>query len=108
MKIEVKNYIKLELRNYMNNKWIIEQILPYDIITQRHFLWIFLLVKATDLALVELPPEVADYARERYFSGSNDNISVLSHKLNISERTIKRYDRTLIETVARNMGIFRE
>lgn len=86
----IKSFIKFELREYPNSKKILKQVLAHEIIAQRQFVWLLLVVQSIELEVEALPDDMRKYIELAYFQRSNKERSMLCHELNLSERTVRR------------------
>lgn len=100
---ELRKLIKFELCSYMRNKDVINQMQIFDLVAHRQLLRSAVIVHVIESALIELPQEIKEYAELKYFNKSGLGYSMLSSKCNVSERTVKRWDETLLKTVAEHL-----
>ena len=90
----------LELRSYRVNKRLVESIQEYLELHNR-MLQAIQSVQAIDAALAELPEEVSQYAREKYFNGERYTPDGLSIHFHVVNKTISRWDKMLLTAVCR-------
>lgn len=90
----------LELRSYRVNKKLVESIQEYLELHNR-MLQALQSVRAIDAALAELPDDVSEYAREKYFDEERYTPDGLSMHFHVVNKTISRWDRMLLEAVNR-------
>lgn len=103
----IKAFIRFELREYPNSKKILTQILPHEIMAQRQLVWLLLVVQSIELELETLPEDMLKYIERAYFQRPKKDRAILCHELNLSERTVRRYEDALIKNIAINIGLIR-
>ncbi len=105
MKKEQKNYIRFELKNYKNNVKMLQGHSLHTLISTRVLQYTCIVTEAISLALAEMSAEVAETVRLKYFSGVRCDNFDLSYKLNVSERTVRRWDNIALTMIGRQLGM---
>lgn len=95
-----KTKILLALRSYRVNKKLAESIQEY-IEAHKRLVQALQSVQAIDAALAELPEEINEYVKEKYFGKDNYTPDGLSMHFNVAVKTISRWDKMLLEAIQR-------
>lgn len=101
----VREFIRFELCTYRVNKASLENPEYSILISQRHLVWLSTIVQGIESAVSSLPEDIQEYVELRYFRKNYCNNAGLALKLNISERTVVYWDRLVLTTVAKHIGI---
>lgn len=87
--LQLYNEMHILLQNYMQ--------------IRREMLATIALVNSIDNTLSELPPELSQYAQLRYFQPNHYTLDGLAMQLNVTRRTVQRWDDLLIATIDRHL-----
>lgn len=111
---DIKKRIIKSLYSYPKNKDIVGVIKGYlqfhsemNLFVQQYLRFsreVFVkvsLVDSIESALGELPPEINVYADTKYFKPNRYTLDGLAMELNVTRRTIQRWDELLIRTIER-------
>ena len=98
MKKEMKKRILRELYSYPQNKDMSRVIHNYLQVNKELFITLAI-INSIDSALAELPPEIREYARLKFFCKNYYTTSGLAMEFNVSIRTVQRWEEMLLETI---------
>lgn len=101
----IRKFIQYELRNYHYYKTTLRELHIYQLLTYKQQLWLNLTVQGIEIALATLSPELNQYVRLRYFQANYYTSDGLAMQLNISDRTLRKWDQLVINAVAQQIGI---
>lgn len=93
--------IKKMLRNHLDNKKLLE--LPWVLTGNKSLSKRALFVLCFEEAVSTLPKDIQQYVQLRYFSADTQSLSDISMTLNVSERTLNRWDKTVLQQIAYNL-----
>lgn len=88
------NYVRRQLTGYKENKKLLKT--PWCLITNRRLGQDALFAMCIKKVLKKLPKEMREYLRLRYFVVSPQSLSNIAMDLNVSERTLNRWDELII------------
>lgn len=101
----IKKFVQYELRNYHYYKTTLYELNIHKLLTYKQQLWLTLTVQGIEIALAGLSPELNQYVRLRYFQKNYYTSDGLAMQLNISDRTLRKWDQMVIHAVAQQMGV---
>ena len=98
-------YIRFELRNYHRNVKMLQGFGLNQLVSTKALQYTCMITDAIAGALAELPEEVVETVRLKYFVGVRADNFDLAYKQNVSERTVRRWDNLALDTIARYLGM---
>lgn len=101
----VKNFIRLELSMYAANKEHMSRFATGELLGYRQLLWVSIIRSGIESALLSLTPELRKYVQSRYLAGKKYSNSAIAEELDISERTVDRWDQVTVAAVCKHIGI---
>lgn len=96
---EMKKRILRELYSYPQNKDISRVIKDYLQVNKELFTTLAI-INSIECALAELPHEIREYAQKKFFCKNYYTPSGLAMELNVSIRTVQRWEELLLQTIA--------
>ena len=99
-----RGFIKSQLRAYINNQKLLEN--PLRLLNTKRACQNALIVRCISDVLSSVPGEMQQYARLRYFEPEPDTLANIATNLNVSERTLNRWDSIIVKQIAEHIRKF--
>ena len=91
------NYVRRHLRVYRENKKLLE--VPWGVLGSRGLGKKALIALCIKDVIKNLPEEIRVYLRLRYFALEPQSLSNISMDLDVSERTLNRWDKLVMQRI---------